>query len=172
MVYSALVLVFAGVCLIFFGAKVFFGVIFTALGLYILVEIFARYTRSMKRTKQTREAIRDRLRAKLDPEELKWVEDIITPPLGKKFLILVDDDNDSTHVRVAIPFSLVIVLKPFLRSISPFFVKFFKDKVPLDEKYLQILQEVFVSCIDELMSFSGDFMTVESKGTTVRIGIV
>lgn len=170
--YLAFVLVLAGICLIFFGAKIFFGVIFIALGVYILFEIFSHYARSIKRTKQLRETIEDRLRDKLNSEDLKWIQDVITPPLGKKFLILVDDNNDSTHVRVAIPFSAVIVLKPFLKSLSPFFFKFFKDKVPIDEKYLRIIQEVFVACIDELMSFSGDFITVESKGTMVRIGIV
>ncbi|MFN3284562.1 MAG: hypothetical protein ACK40Q_10065, partial [Pseudothermotoga sp.] len=108
--YLALVLVLAGICLIFFGAKIFFGVIFMALGAYILFEIFSHYAKSIKRTKQLRETIKDRLRDKLNSEDLKWIQDVITPPLGKKFLILVDDNSDSTHVRVAIPFSAVIVL--------------------------------------------------------------
>lgn len=170
--YLAVVLVLAGICLIFFGAKIFFGIIFIALGTYILIEIFSHYAISIKRTKQLRETIRDKLKDKLKPEDLKWVEDVITPPFGKKFLILVDDNNDSSHVRISIPFSIIIVLKPFLRSLSPFFFKFFKNKVPFDEKSFKIIQEVFVSCVDELMNFSGDFVTVESKGTTIRIGIV
>lgn len=170
--YLAIVLVLAGVCLIFFGAKVFFGVIFIAFGAYILTEIFSHYAKNTKRTRQLRETLRDKLKDKLNPEDLQWVEDIITPPFGKKFFILVDDSKDSTHVKVAIPFSLIIVLKPFIRPLLPFFFKFFKDKVPFDEKSFQIFQDIFISCIDELMNFSGDFISIESKGTTVRIGIV
>lgn len=170
--YLAAVLVLAGVCLIFFGAKVFFGIIFIALGVYILTEIFSHHAKLIKKTKQIREVIKERLKDKLSSEDLEWIENMITPPAGKKFLILVDDSTDSTHVRIAIPFSIIIVLKPFLRSLLPLIFKSFKNKISLDEKTFQILQEVFISCIDELMSFSGDFVTVESEGTTVKIGIV
>ncbi|HOJ87829.1 MAG TPA: hypothetical protein PLP64_03700 [Pseudothermotoga sp.] len=170
--YLAITLVLSGICLIFFGAKVFFGILFISLGAYVLVEIFSHYAKSAKRAKQLRQTLRDRLHDKLSPEDLQWIEDMITPPFGKKFLIIVNDNDDSTNVRIALPFSLVIVLKPFLKSLLPFFFKFFKDKTHFDERMFQIAQEIFISCVDELMNFSGDFVTVESKGTTVRIGIV
>ncbi|MGJ8455330.1 hypothetical protein ACSFC1_08510 [Pseudothermotoga sp. U03pept] len=169
--YLAIILIISGVCLIFLGAKIFFGILFLATGVYILSVIATLHFKSQVRTKQTQKVLKEKLEGKLSAEDLQWVLDIAKPPFGKKIFIFVDDENDSTHVRVSIPFSLLIVLKPFAKSLLPFISKFTKGKIPVDEKYLGIIHEVLMASLDELMTYSGDFIHVESKGTTVRIGI-
>ncbi|MEJ5230431.1 MAG: hypothetical protein WHT65_10560 [Pseudothermotoga sp.] len=169
--YLAIILIICGVCLILFGAKSFFGVLFLATGAYILSVIISLHFKFQARTKQTQKILKERLEGKLGAEDLQWVLDVTKPPFGRKFLIFVDDQNDSTHVRISVPFSLLIVLKPFARSLLSLTLKFTKDKIPIDEKYLSIIHEVLMASLDELMTYSGDFIHVESEGTTVRIGI-
>lgn len=169
--YLATILIICGVCLILFGAKIFFGVLFLATGVYILSVIISLHFKFQARSKQTQEILKEKLERKLSAEDLKWVLDITRPPFGKKFLIFVDDENDSTHVRISVPFSLLIILKPFARSLLSLILKFTKGKIPIDERYLGVIHEVLMASLDELMTYSGDFVHVESKGTTVRIGI-
>ncbi|MDI3494602.1 MAG: hypothetical protein PWQ72_729 [Pseudothermotoga sp.] len=171
--YLAITLIIAGFCLVFFGAKFFFGILFAAFGIYILVSLLSVYKKAQKRAEQNKKNIEERFRGKLDQEDIEWLKDMITPPIGRKFLIMVNEEN-STNVKISIPLSIVIVLKPFLKALSPMLRKSIKDKISIEieEKYYTLIEDMIITSLDELMSFSGDFIKVESKGTTVRVGIV
>ncbi|AEH51999.1 DUF2059 domain-containing protein [Pseudothermotoga thermarum] len=174
--YFALVLITAGVLLIFFGAKVFFGVLFIGIGFYVLAWILKLHLRAEKRSKKAAEEIQKRLKHKLTKEDLEWLMAFVKSPVGKKILMQVEEEQVQKPVRISIsiPISLALFLKPILKTSSTFIWKFLKNKHEIFEDYQQFktVLEIFLDALDELMTYSGDFIRIESQGTFVRIGIV
>ncbi len=173
--YLAVLLIFSGILLIFFGLKAFFGVLFVGFGLYILMWIWAVRRRTSRRRKNVLEEIRKRFGEKLTEEELRWLASFAEGPVGRKFFVNIEDESskDPTRIRIAIPISLIAILKPFLKVSSYALWKIVqKRQNVLDYEQFKLILNLLIEALDDLMSYSGDFVRIESKGTLVRISIL
>jgi len=169
----AVVLILAGLGLIIFGARVFFGVLFLASGIYLIVSFLNVKVKSRKRREQELSFLREQLKDKLSEEDMEWIMSFFTAPIGRKFIIWVQDRSENTNVRISIPVSLVMLLRPFLNSLTPLLVRFLDKKVPLSlsRDDLNMIIKLLNSCLDEISTYRGDFLHIETQDATIRIGL-
>jgi len=168
--YLALVLILSGVFLAIFGAKAFFAVIFIGIGVFVLLSLVKISSVKKRRRDEILDTVRRRLGNKIDEEDLKWIADLVDEPVGRKLFILVSEQ--STNVKIVIPVSVILLLKPAMKLIVPLIVRTIDKKMKTNsEEYAQIIEAIIGTSLDELLSYTGDFVRVESQGTTVRIGI-
>lgn len=168
--YLALVLILSGVFLAIFGAKAFFAVIFIGIGVFVLLSLVKISFVKKRRRDEILNTVKKRLGNKIDDEDLKWIADLVDEPVGRKLFIIVT--AQSNNVRIVIPVSVILLVKPIMKLITPLIVKTIDKRMKTDsEKYAQIIETIIGTSLDELLSYTGDFVRVESQGTTVRIGI-
>lgn len=170
----AVVLILSGLGLILFGARVFFGVLFLSAGVYLIVSLLKIKLISQKRKARQLSFLVEQLKGKLSEDDLNWIEDFFTPPVGRKFVVWVQERRENTTVRISIPISLILLLKPFLGSLLPIVLRFLGKKLnlTLSREELDSIVKLLNSSFDELLSYQGDFVYVETETATVKIGLV
>ncbi|HBT39976.1 MAG: Uncharacterized protein XD58_0356 [Thermotoga sp. 50_1627] len=170
----AVVLILAGLGLIIFGARVFFGVLFLASGIYLIACFLNIKLKCKKRREQELSFLREQLKGKLNEEDLEWVTSFLTAPIGRKFIIWVQERKENANVRISIPVSLVMLLRPFLNSLTPLLMKYLDKKVPfsLSKDDLNMIIKLLNSCLDEISTYRGDFLHIETQDATIRIGLM
>jgi hypothetical protein len=170
----AVVLIVAGLSLIIFGARVFFGVLFLAAGIYLIVSFLNIKLKSKKRRERELSFLREQLKDKLSEEDLEWITGFFTAPIGRKFIIWVQERRENTTVKISIPVSFVMLLRPFLNSLASLFVKFLDKKMPfsLSKENLDLIVKLFNSYLEEISTYRGDFLHIETQDAMIRIGLV
>lgn len=170
----AVVLIVAGLSLIIFGARVFFGVLFLAAGIYLIVSFLNIKLKSKKRRERELSFLREQLKDKLSEEDLEWITGFFTTPIGRKFIIWVQERRENTTVKISIPVSFVMLLRPFLNSLASLFVKFLDKKMPfsLSKEDLGLIVKLFNSYLEEISTYRGDFLHIETQDAMIRIGLV
>jgi hypothetical protein len=170
----AVVLIIAGLSLIIFGARVFFGVLFLAAGIYLIVSFLNIKLKSKKRRERELSFLREQLKDKLSEEDLEWITGFFTAPIGRKFIIWVQERRENTTVKISIPVSFVMLLRPFLNSLASLFVKFLDKKMPfsLSKENLDLIVKLFNSYLEEISTYRGDFLHIETQDAMIRIGLV
>ncbi len=175
MLYLAIALIVSGLSLIFFGVKAFFGVLFISLGFYILFWMWSLHRAVRKKRRETLDQLKQRFQGKLSNDDLQWLASFTESPIGRKVLISIEDNNpaESTKIRIAVPISLISILKPILKVSAPTVWKIIGNKQhALDYDQFKFILNVVTEVLDEIISYSGDFVRIETTGTLVRISIV
>lgn len=170
----AVVLIIAGLSLIIFGARVFFGVLFLSAGIYLIVSFLNIKLKSKKRRERELSFLREQLKDKLSEEDLERITGFFTAPIGRKFIIWVQERRENTTVKISIPVSFVMLLRPFLNSLASLFVKFLDKKMPfsLSKEDLGLIVKLFNSYLEEISTYRGDFLHIETQDAMIRIGLV
>ncbi|MEN3008876.1 hypothetical protein [Pseudothermotoga sp.] len=170
----AIILILAGTALIVFGARVFFGILFLAAGIYLIVTLSKIALRARKRQKSELFFLKEQLKGKIDEEDLEWLESFFTAPVGRKIIVWIKEGKKGINIKISIPISLILLVRPFLNSFSSLFIKHLckKSGSSLSENEVRSILTLVNSCLDELFTYKGDFVHIETEDTTVKIGVV
>ncbi len=169
----AIILILSGLALIVFGARMFFGILFLAAGIYLIVSFFRIKLRAEDRQKREFSFLREQLKGKIDEEDLEWLENFFTAPIGRKLIIWIQETEEKVNIRISIPISLILLIKPFLNSLLPPFIKYLckKSNFSLSENNAKMILTLLNAYLDELFTYRGDFIHIETEDAVVKIGV-
>lgn len=169
----AVTLIVAGLGLLIFGARVFFAVLFLAAGLYLILSLLSIRIKAERRREKELSFLKEQLRDKLSEEDLEWLTSFFTSPMGRKLIVWIKEKRENITVRISIPVSLILLLRPFLNSLAPIVARFLNKKIPfsVSEEDLKVAMKLINSCLDEISTYRGDFVHIETETATVRIGL-
>lgn len=170
----AIILILAGLALIIFGARMFFGILFLTAGIYLIVTFFRIKLRAEDRQRRDLSFLREQLKGKINEEDLEWLENFFTAPIGRKLIIWIRETREKVNIRVSIPISLILLTKPFLNSLLPLFIKYLckKTNFSLSESNAKMILTLLNTYLDELFTYKGDFIRIETEDAVVKIGVV
>lgn len=170
----AIVLILAGLALIIFGARMFFGILFLTTGIYLIVTFSRIKLCAEDRQRRELSFLREQLKGKINEEDLEWLENFFTAPIGRKLIIWIQETEEKVNIRISIPISLILLTKPFLNSLLPLFIKYLckKTNFSLSESNAKTVLTLLNTCLDELFTYKGDFIRIETEDAVVKIGVV